>query len=249
MLRVLYHIGLLIGVNPREWRHLRLAPRFLRELFAFRRAGGKVTTLYPILADYRDSAGSASGHYFHQDLIIAQAICAASPARHLDVGSRIDGFVAHVATFREIDVLDLRTLETGHPNIRFVQADLMQKQPELAGSYPSVSCLHALEHFGLGRYGDAIAPDGHRRGFDAVAELVAPGGIFYMSVPIGTPQVAFNAHRIFDAAEPLSWAASRFTLERFDYVDDAGALHRDVSPADAVNLNYGCGIYSLRAAL
>ena len=31
-----------------------------------------------------------------------------NPPNHLDIGSRTDGFVAHVACFRELDVLDIR---------------------------------------------------------------------------------------------------------------------------------------------
>jgi hypothetical protein len=32
------------------------------------------------------------------------------------------------------------------------------------GYCDSLSCLHALEHFGLGRYGDPIDPRGHEKG-------------------------------------------------------------------------------------
>ena len=40
------------------------------------------------------------------------------PKRHIDVGSRVDGFVAHVASFREIEVFDVRPLEKSiHQNI------------------------------------------------------------------------------------------------------------------------------------
>ena len=38
--------------------------------------------------------------------------------RHVDIGSRLDGFVAHVASFREIEVLDIRPLKVNkHKNI------------------------------------------------------------------------------------------------------------------------------------
>ena len=42
---------------------------------------------------------------------MSQLIFENSPKNILDIGSRIDGFVAHVLTFREIDVLDIRPLE------------------------------------------------------------------------------------------------------------------------------------------
>ena len=49
--------------------------------------------LYPCIDEYNTESGIAAGQYFHQDLLIAQRIFEAKPARHVDVASRIDGFV------------------------------------------------------------------------------------------------------------------------------------------------------------
>jgi hypothetical protein len=68
----------------------------------------------------------------------------------------------------------------------------------LEGYCDSLSCLHALEHFGLGRYGDPIDPSGFERGLCNMASLLTKGGIFYLSVPIGIDRVEFNANRVFD---------------------------------------------------
>ena len=62
----------------------------------------------PCLTDRFEESGAARGHYFHQDLLVAQRIFDSAPARHVDMGSRIDGFVAHVASFREPEQRDLR---------------------------------------------------------------------------------------------------------------------------------------------
>jgi hypothetical protein len=67
-----------------------------------------------------------------------------------------------------------------------------------AGYCDSLSCLHAIEHFGLGRYGDPIDPTGHERGIANMALLLKPGGTFYLSTPIGQERVEFNANRVFD---------------------------------------------------
>jgi len=45
-------------------------------------------------------AETASGHYFHQDLLVAGKIFKNNPIKHVDIGSRMDGFIAHVASFR-----------------------------------------------------------------------------------------------------------------------------------------------------
>jgi hypothetical protein len=53
---------------------------------------------FPILNEKFTDSGVMKGHYFHQDLLIARGIYENKPHRHIDIGSRIDGFVAHVAT-------------------------------------------------------------------------------------------------------------------------------------------------------
>jgi len=238
-----------LGFDPRGPSRVAFIARYVRDLRAWRRLGGRIDAHYPVLRDWGDQAGTASGAYFHQDLLVAKLIHAANPRRHLDVGSRVDGFVAHVAVFREIEVLDIRPNDARVGNIRFVQADLMQDSPALAESTDSLSCLHALEHFGLGRYGDGIDPGGHLRGFRSLVRMVEPGGTLYLSFPVGRPAVEFNAHRVFGCLDVLSWPEStQLELRRFDFVDDAGNLHEDVA-LDAISgacegLVMGCGIYT-----
>jgi hypothetical protein len=238
-----------IGLNPRRLGLIALFPRFLRDLNRWKRQGGRVTSMYPVLTDWSTQAGDASGAYFHQDLLVARRVYEAKPRRHVDVGSRIDGFVAHVAVFRGIDVIDIRPMEKGIRNVRFIQADLMRGASQLASSTDSLSCLHALEHFGLGRYGDPIDPSGHLKGFISLIQMLKPGATFYLSFPIGRPIVEFNAHRVFDSEEVLSWPGSELLhLQRFDFVDDAGALHEDILihqiRTQCANLEHGCGIYT-----
>lgn len=238
------------GLDPRGLKASRYLPRFWRDYRAFTASGGEVAALHPILGDYDAQAGSGSGQYFHQDLLVASFIHDAAPRRHIDVGSRIDGFIAHVAAFREIEMIDIRPLgKSAHSRIKFLQGDLMKRDPAFDGIADSVSSLHALEHFGLGRYGDSIDPQGHVTGFRNLARMVEPGGKLYIGLPIGSQtEVFFNAHRIFAPVEPPTWFedCDAFALERFDYVDDAGDLHAQVDPAAVPLLTHGCGIYSFR---
>lgn len=215
----------------------------------FKSLGGNITHRFPIWSDYRKQAGSASGDYFHQDLLVASFVYENSPQKHIDVGSRVDGFVAHVAAFRKIQVLDIRPLSPlGHPNIEFIQADLMSNDGSLPAA-DSISCLHAIEHFGLGRYGDPLDPDGHEKGFSNLVEMLEKGGTIYMSFPIGRQnEVHFNAHRVFHPRDILRWRASQqLELVRFDYVDDSGNLHRNADLLNQViDVNLGCGIYTFK---
>lgn len=216
----------------------------------FIKLGGEISHRYPIWADYRKQAGSSGGDYFHQDLLVASFIYENKPQKHIDVGSRIDGFVAHVAAFRKIQVLDIRPLSPlGHSNIEFIQADLM-KDDNCLPRADSVSCLHAIEHFGLGRYGDPVDPFGHQKGFLNLVSMLEDGGTLYISFPIGRKnEVHFNAHRVFHPSDILSWRASKqLHLVRFDYVDDAGNLHQNIDLTDKeIHVNLGCGIYTFKS--
>ena len=234
--------------RTRQFRVISLlsnVPNYLNSYRKFLNLGGKIDAIYPIISDFNQNAGVQSGHYFHQDLLVAQLIYEAKPNRHIDVGSRIDGFVAHVASFRKIEVLDIRSLpQSTHSNIDFYQADLMEDVEESITD--SVSCLHALEHFGLGRYNDKIDPEGHVKGLQNLIKMLQAGGKLYLSFPIGTSdQVLFNAHRIFHPKTVLDWAPAELILERFDYVDDSGELFLNVVLNDlSVEMQYGCGIYT-----
>jgi hypothetical protein len=234
-----------MGFDARKLSSLRMIPRFLSDRARFLAAGGRIDRHMPVLTDYADQAGAARGHYFHQDLLVATMIHRAAPRRHIDVGSRIDGFVAHVAAFRDIEVIDIRPLKIDHPRIAFLQHDILKLPQELRGAADSVSCLHALEHFGLGRYGDTIDPDAHLKGFSALGDLLEVGGTLYMGLPIGRSGVYFNAHRVFSPSDLLTWSKENFELNRFDYVDDAGDLHCEARVDNTPPLDYGCGIYTM----
>lgn len=228
-------------------KKIRYYRKYLADKAAFKKAGGVISITHPIYEDYKKQAGTAKGHYFHQDLLVASFIHKANPTRHIDVGSSIEGFVAHVASYRDIEVIDIRPLEgIGHSQIKFMQGNLMELDPALVGICDSLSCLHALEHFGLGRYGDPIDPMGHMKGFHNLHKMLKTGGTFYLAFPIGKSGVHFNAHRVFDPTEVLDWSKGLFELTRFDYVDDAGDVHLNASLASPPVLSYGCGIYTLK---
>lgn len=205
-LRKLYWIASTqLGVDPRRFlRSLRGLVPYLADLHHFRRGYRGALNFMPCLHDRFEEGGSASTEYFWQDLVVARWIYQAKPRKHVDIGSRIDGFVAHVASFRELEVLDVRPISARIPGVQFRQADLMSAEsvgslaPGGLGYCDSLSCLHVIEHFGLGRYGDPIDPAGFQRGLEHLSRLLEPGGVLYLSTPVGRERVEFNANRVFD---------------------------------------------------
>jgi SAM-dependent methyltransferase len=227
-----------------DLRILKSQRKYARKIFPF----GK----YSLCLDDRFvESGIAKGHYFYQDWYVANRIFLNNPEVHLDVGSRVDGFVAHVASFRPIHVIDIRPLKTDVPNIKFIQADLMLPiNTALANYCDSLSCLHTVEHFGLGRYGDPIQYDGYIVGLSNIGRLLRQNGKFYFSVPIGPLRMEFNAHRVFSIEYLLELVQEKFQIDYFSFVDDDGDWHANVPlTKDNISVNfgctYGCGIFEL----
>lgn len=228
------------GVDPlRTARALAALPRYLRDWQRFARdgaaRGGAVEMrAYPCLLD-RTAGAATLGEYFWQDLYVARRIIEQAPRRHVDVGSRIDGFVAHLACVRPVEVCDIRPLEVAIPNVSFRRWDLMADGPIGASETADcVSCLHTLEHIGLGRYGDRIDAGGWRVALRRLAALVAPGGRLWLSMPVGRPRVEFNAHRVFEVQEVIAAAAAEgLALVELSTLDDQGR-HRFPAGPDAI---------------
>ncbi len=243
-----------MGINPLMTALFFITlPMYFVNLFNFyrKRTDRKFKIkLCPHTADKLYPAGMSSGHYFHQDLWVAQEIFQSNPQWHGDVGSRIDGFVAHVASFRPITVFDVRKMTNQVKNIEFVQMDITRADLDsrFAGAFDSISCLHAIEHFGLGRYGDPIFPDGHVAGLKTLNGMLKPGGVLYLGFPMGDLRVEFDAQRVFSLQYMLDLTTTcGFDLACFSYIDDQGSFHPEMTlDGESTSANFGCAILKLK---
>lgn len=231
-------------------------PRYIYEYLIFRKRYEGSISSKPCFHDRYEEAGNIRSEYFWQDLLVARWIHNENPIKHIDIGSRVDGFVAHVASFRDIDVIDIRAIETQIPGIRFIKADIMNEESiavliEKNGCYDSVSCLHAFEHFGLGRYGDPIDPVGYEKALKNMAMLLKPKGILYLSTPIGKEKVEFNANFVFDPRKIIKLAHFYgLSIEMLTIIQSKGypqEILLDDNMLDSLSLEEYClGIFKFR---
>lgn len=258
LLRTIKQFVLQFGFNPAKgFNSLRSLPYFLKNYFGFSASlkktnqPFKITSWYPALEDRFDSAGSVPLHYFYLDLHVARRIYKNNPTLHVDVGSRLDGFCAMVASYRTLEIFDIRKLDNVIPNITFRQADFMADEIPYQEYCDSVSCLHAIEHFGLGRYGDAVDAEGHIKGLNNIYRLLKKDGIFHFATPIGTQRVEFDAHRVFGIAHLLDLFRDKYQLISFSYINDSNIYFENYNLTEAdiknnLNCTYGCGIFELK---
>ena len=117
--------------------------------------------------------------------------------------------------------------------------------PFADNSVESLSCMHTVEHVGLGRYGDTMDPSGDIKAISELKRILAPGGSLLFVVPIGIPKIEFNAHRIYSYAQIIEYF-SDVELKEFSLIPDnafdVGIISNASSDlADAQE--WGCGCF------
>lgn len=221
-------------------------PVFIKNFFSlcFQAREGWKLSLFPMLADRYEQSGVASGHYFHMDLWAARLVYSLKCDKPVDVGSRVDGFVAHVLSFRDIEVFDVRPLVSKVHGLVFHQINMTEPNVAPIEYSDCVTSLHTLEHFGLGRYGDKVDMHGWETGLQNLARMVSVGGNLIIAVPVGRERIEFDAHRVFDP-ETIIAAVTALGLEIKTYaaVDDNGCFHEQARISDSKGYEYGCGCF------
>jgi len=209
---------------------------------------------YPCLDDRVGHAARVDPHYFFQDIWAARRVWdhwAAweyedVPKQHVDVGSSVAGFVAHLLAMRvPVTYVDIRPLGLHVDGLTCLRTDATTLEGIADASVHSLSCLHALEHFGLGRYGDTVDAEAPWRAMDAFARVLATGGRLYFSVPVGRQRVVFNAHRVF-APGTVRRGFEQRGLKMVDFSivrQEHGALEEDVGFLELLDEDYACGLF------
>lgn len=167
----------------RSWRRDRIRwQRYQAEFTEFSAQSKKLGRLrpdwderFPCLED-RTFETSYEPHYTLHCAWACRVLQRNCPSLHVDIGSSIM-FVAMASAFLTIHHHDIRPPKIKLNGLSVGAADL-HRLPFANRSIGSLSCLHVIEHVGLGRYGDGIDADGDRKAAMELSRVLAPGGSY-----------------------------------------------------------------------
>jgi SAM-dependent methyltransferase len=176
----------------------------------------------------------------------AKVIASNPPALHVDIGSSLY-FPAMLSAFVPVRFYDFRPAELDVEGVESLPGNLLSL-PFPDRSVASLSCMHTVEHVGLGRYGDPIDFDGDLQAMSELQRSLAPDGSLLFVVPVGRPRVVFNAHRIY-SYEQIIEPFSALELAEFALIPEHGpnGLIRNADPELVSGEEYGCGCFHFRA--
>lgn len=239
--------------NMRFWREYRRFEKLTRESGGVRpdRGGGALPLrsgdAFPCLDD-KTSNTSFDRHYVYHTAWGARVLAELRPEKHVDISSTLY-FSGMVSAFMPVEFYDYRPAALILSDLTAKSADLT-KLPFPSRSIQSLSCMHVLEHIGLGRYGDPLDPEGDLKGMRELQRVLAPGGNLLVAMPVGEPRICFNAHRIY-SYEMILEGFSELELVEFALIpgeEEKGGLIRHADPNLVRGERYACGCFRFSRA-
>jgi SAM-dependent methyltransferase len=197
---------------------------------------------FPILSDKEEGA-EFDRHYIYHTAWAARVLSIIKPAKHIDISSSLY-FSSILSAFIPIEFYDYRAVPLNLSNLKVGNCNLTNLFFK-DNSLSSVSCMHVLEHIGLGRYGDKIDPVGDLQAVKELQRVLAPGGFLLIAVPVGRQKVMFNAHRIYDPYVFINYF-DELVLKEFTLISDGNdhtGLLTNPSSEIVSRQNYGCGCF------
>ncbi len=202
---------------------------------------------WPVLGEWSPTQ-AFDRHYVYHPAWAVRVLNATRPKLHVDVSSSLP-FVTVLSAFVRTAHFDLRPPALKLSGLHIGVTDLL-RLPFADHSLASVSCMHVVEHVGLGRYGDAINPDGDILALQELRRVLAPGGNLLIVTPIGRRRVTFNAHRVYAPAD-ITGALADLELAQFCLIPenarDGGLVPSPSEPLIAEQ-QYGCGCFWFRSS-
>lgn len=182
-------------------------------------------------------------HYLFHLAWAARKIVALKPKKHFDFSSSLY-FSTMISSIVPTEFYDFRPVKIQLSNFSAKQGDLTRLR--LAdNSIPSLSCMHVIEHIGLGRYGDKVDSNGDLKAINELKRVLAKKGNLFVVVPIGTARIVFNAHRIYSKNQVLKYFKD-LTIKEFALIPQEskdGDIVINPSKSLLNRQKYGCGCF------
>lgn len=227
-----------------------LSPFILKDLYAFRSTQGsnrfstKLTDVYPCIKDKTLTTGF-DRHYVYHTSWAARVVQEINPSFHIDISSSLY-FAGILSAFIPVHFYDYRPAKLILSNLQSKEGNL-HSLPFPDASVQSISCMHTIEHIGLGRYGDPMDGNGDLKAIKELKRVVASKGNLIIVVPVGKSKIEFNAHRIYSYQQLVSSVIDNdFELKEFTFIpetDAEGPLIRNAAPALVEKATYACGCF------
>lgn len=182
-------------------------------------------------------------HYLYHVAWAVRVVTGYAPAMHVDISSSLN-FCTTLSATVPTEFYDFRATPLQLDNLICGQADLTQLFFD-DSSVASLSCMHTIEHVGLGRYGDPIDVNGDMAAAAELSRVVRPGGHLLMVVPVGRPRIVFNSHRIYGHDQILAMFPG-FDVFETALVRDDRSFVRNPAVTEFDAQSYGCGCFHLR---
>jgi SAM-dependent methyltransferase len=195
---------------------------------------------------FLDEATEITGiepHYTYHPAWAARVLAQTKPAKHIDISSAMY-FSNIVSAFIPTEFYDYRPAPIVLSNYTSGRADLTDLHFK-SNSIESLSCMHTVEHIGLGRYGDPIDAYGDQKAMDELARVLAPGGTLLFVTPIGNERIEFNAHRVYNYATIIE-GFKTLKLKEFSLIpDDFEEVGYITNPSTEIinKQHWGCGCF------
>jgi SAM-dependent methyltransferase len=167
-------------------------------------------------------------------------------------GNNLLSFIAARKGYN-VTAIDLESVRWPYilPNMRFLRCDIL-KSPFTKSSFDLIINCSSIEHVGLpGRFEAEDNPEGDIAAMALMRELLRPGGVMLLTIPVGRDAVFVPLHRVY-GRERLPRLLNQWLIEKQEYwvkddqnrwivAEESAALDREPT-----RYCYGLGLFVLR---
>jgi hypothetical protein len=230
-----------------------LSPVFWKDYYSFKGKNNRFQMsffdFYPCPNDKTKETAFDAHYIYHvawASRKIKESIEKKHIKKHIDFSSSLH-FCTNISAVIPVEFYDYRPVALNLSQLKTGRADITRLKNFQSNSISSLSCMHVVEHIGLGRYGDTIDPNGDIKAIQELKRVCMKNGNILFVVPVGKEKIMFNAHRIYAFETILKLFGKDFLLQEFALVTDSGTFIENINIRKAhilvMKQNYGCGCF------